>query len=139
MFPLKRDKVTGELVRGEDGVPVGCEDEEGNEFMEGEVDVEVGGGCGGVINGVKVGVGIKDQEDDSDDDGGGKGEVEVLGVSPVLEMSKQSLLNAGGEGTVRVKVKELSRLWQYRNGRSPPEKPPLLVTGENGVVRNATM
>jgi hypothetical protein len=43
------------------------------------------------------------------------------------------------EEGVRVKVKELSRLWQYRNGRSPEEMPPLLVRGVDGVVRNATM
>ena len=37
-----------------------------------------------------------------------------------------------------VKMKELSRLWGYRNGRVPREVPPML-TAEGGVVRNATM
>lgn len=37
-----------------------------------------------------------------------------------------------------VKVKELSRLWRYRNGQSPPDAPPLLHS-EAGVVRMATM
>lgn len=37
-----------------------------------------------------------------------------------------------------VKMKDLSRLWRYRNGMSPKEPPPMLVT-EGGVPRNATM
>jgi hypothetical protein len=37
-----------------------------------------------------------------------------------------------------VRVKELSRLWSYRNGRSPGDKPLTLVT-EAGFYRNATM
>lgn len=37
-----------------------------------------------------------------------------------------------------VKVKEVSRLWKYINGQSPPEGPPLLVN-EGGMIRNATM
>lgn len=37
-----------------------------------------------------------------------------------------------------VKVKDLSRLWSYRNGRSPPEKPPTLQS-QDGVVRMATL
>lgn len=37
-----------------------------------------------------------------------------------------------------VKLKDLSRLWSYRNGQSPKETPPMLVT-EGGVARNATM
>ncbi|KAF9873566.1 hypothetical protein CkaCkLH20_09025 [Colletotrichum karsti] len=36
------------------------------------------------------------------------------------------------------KVKELSRLWLYRNGESPPEMPPMLPS-ENGVPRMATL
>ncbi|KAK7433397.1 hypothetical protein QQZ08_000337 [Neonectria magnoliae] len=36
------------------------------------------------------------------------------------------------------KVKDLSRLWCYRNGRSPLEVPPMLIT-EGGVVRTATL
>ncbi len=39
-----------------------------------------------------------------------------------------------------VKVKDLSRLWQYRNGRSPQDSPPpLLLHTKDGVVRVATM
>ncbi|KAJ4292956.1 hypothetical protein N0V88_005619 [Collariella sp. IMI 366227] len=38
-----------------------------------------------------------------------------------------------------MKVKDLSRLWQYRNGRTPEETPPGLEKGKDGVVRNATI
>ncbi|KAK4157703.1 hypothetical protein C8A00DRAFT_11452 [Chaetomidium leptoderma] len=132
MFPLRRDAVTGALVRGEGGVPVGVE-EVGNEFMESEV--LVGGGGDGTG---------RDGEGEGGDDDDEEVEVEVHGVSPILER-KGSLLGGTGKGgrkkaeAVKVKVKELSRLWQYRNGRSPEETPPLLVRGADGVVRNATM
>jgi hypothetical protein len=130
MFPLRRDEATGALVRVKGtGVPWGCA-EEGNGFMEGEVGIEEAEGADGDVESVE------DGED------GGEGEVEVLGVSPTSPVSGALLLGRRGregEGTVRVRVKELSRLWQYRNGRSPEEKPPLLVIGADGVVRNATM
>jgi hypothetical protein len=74
-------------------------------------------------------------------DGVGDGVVvEVLSVSPVLER-RGCVFGKGKrrEEGVTVKVRELSRLWQYRNGRSPEEMPPLLVRGADGVVRNATM
>jgi hypothetical protein len=38
-----------------------------------------------------------------------------------------------------VRVKHLSRLWQYRNGRSPPELPNGLAPGLDGVVRAGTI
>ncbi|KAH6623525.1 hypothetical protein F5144DRAFT_595672 [Chaetomium tenue] len=133
MFPLRRDVVTGRLVRDERGVPWGAE-EDGNEFMESVV--LVGGGGDGTGRD-RVGEGGSEDDDDGDDE-----EVEVHSVSPVLERRASSLGLLKGrknrEG-VRVKVKELSRLWQYRNGRSPEEMPPLLVRGVDGVVRNATM
>jgi len=45
----------------------------------------------------------------------------------------------GDKGKRReVRVKELSRLWRYRNGQSPLEIPPLLAM-EGGVVRTGTM
>ncbi|KAG7293827.1 hypothetical protein NEMBOFW57_003885 [Staphylotrichum longicolle] len=88
MFPLRRDPQTGRLVRRENGVPWGAE-EEGNEFME-----------------------IQFWR------GGSKG---------------------GKKPTVKVKVKELSRLWQYRNGKSPEETLPWLARGLDGAVRHATL
>jgi hypothetical protein len=138
MFPLRRDAKTGGLMMREGGggdVPWGAEEEEGeNEFMESEV--LIGGGGDGT--GREEGEGM--DNDDDDDDGGDGEEVEVHSVSPVLER-RGSVFGKGKrrEEGVRVKVKELSRLWQYRNGRSPEEMPPLLVRGVDGVVRNATM
>ncbi|KAI1258758.1 hypothetical protein F5Y18DRAFT_421209 [Xylariaceae sp. FL1019] len=38
----------------------------------------------------------------------------------------------------RVRVKQLSRLWLYRNGRSPPDIPRGLTRGLDGVVRGVT-
>jgi hypothetical protein len=43
------------------------------------------------------------------------------------------------ETGVKMKVKDLSRLWLYRNGKSPSEVPPGLVRDADGVVRMATM
>lgn len=37
-----------------------------------------------------------------------------------------------------VKVKDLSRLWSYRNGRSPRETPPTLATQGSSSTRNGT-
>jgi hypothetical protein len=130
MFPLKRDAVTGELVRDpKTGVPVGVD--EVSEFMESEV--LVGGGGDGTG---------RDGREEGEDE---EVEVEMFGESPVLERKGGLGLVKGRRGGgrrregVKVKVKELSRLWQYRNGRSPEEAPPLLRKGVDGVVRNATM
>ncbi|KAK8084886.1 hypothetical protein PG997_006157 [Apiospora hydei] len=38
-----------------------------------------------------------------------------------------------------VKVKDLSRLWQYRNGKSPPELPRGLMPDTDGIVRAGTL
>ena len=58
-------------------------------------------------------------------------EVKVHGGSPVV--SRKSTF-------ATVKVKDLSRLWQYRNGMIPKEKPKLME-GEHhdGVVGRSTM
>ena len=127
MFPLQRDAATGKLLRDKDGVPLGAEDAEGaNAFMESEV--LVGGGGDGTGRDGSTG----------ETDG-----VEVRGVSPVLERRGSTLSSVGErkEGAVvTARVRELSRLWQYRNGRSPGgETPPGLVRGVDGVVRGATM
>lgn len=156
MFPLRRDPGTGGLlmvqvkVEGEgeserQWVPWGVE-EDGNEFMESEV--LVGGGGDGTG---RDGEGEVDSDSDNDDD---EEEVEVHDSSPVMSrsgsmMSKMGSIKPRGMRSVskkreqgvkvKVKVKELSRLWQYRNGKSPEETPPGLVRGPDGVVRNATM
>ncbi len=140
MFPLQRDAVTGRLVRDKNGIPLGAADGEGtNPFMESLV--QVGGGNDGT--GREQGA-----AGETDTDG-----VEVRGISPVLErggstLSAVSGVSASGAGVgerketgvVTARVRELSRLWQYRNGRSPGgETPPGLVRGGDGVVRGATM
>ncbi|KKY29552.1 hypothetical protein UCDDA912_g10536 [Diaporthe ampelina] len=75
---------------GATGEPVGCA--ETNAFMEGEV--TVGAAAAGADDGP-----------DGEDEQPGPPGVGVVG--------------RGGAGTMTRKVKELSRLWQYRNGRSP--------------------
>ncbi|KAL2133537.1 hypothetical protein VTI74DRAFT_8759 [Chaetomium olivicolor] len=137
MFPLRRDPQTGELVRTEDGVPWGV-DEETNEFMESVVVV----GGGGDVTGRE---GCGEDEDGEEEEEG----VEVHGVSPVVSRQGSLVGTINGyirkevkgkmEEGVKMKVKELSRLWQYRNGKSPEEAPPLLERAGDGVVRNATM
>ncbi|GAB1317594.1 DUF676 domain-containing protein [Madurella fahalii] len=128
MFPLRRDPQTGELVMSdvERGVPWGAE-EEWNEFMESEV--------------LLGGVGDRERDGEGDgESGSGSEEVEVIGMG-LMKGGKDFIKGQEREEmvNVKVKVKELSRLWQYRNGRSPEDKPPLLVRGGDGVVRNATM
>jgi hypothetical protein len=128
MFPLKRDKTTGVLLRGEGGVPLGAAEEE-NEFMESEVTI------GGKENTDREGESQGEDEEQVEEEEA----VEIHGLSPVLEKRRSVIKERGdGEG-MKVKVKELSRLWQYRNGRSPGDTPPGLVRGVDGVVRNATM
>jgi hypothetical protein len=39
----------------------------------------------------------------------------------------------------QVKVKDLSRLWLYRDGKSPKGEMPPMLLGQDGVARNATM
>ncbi|KAK4192244.1 hypothetical protein QBC35DRAFT_424547 [Podospora australis] len=108
MFPLARSS-SGELLRDpQTGVIVGgCLDGEGeNEFMESEV---VLGGSDNPDGGEREG----DEEEDDEDE---PVLVELHGASPVLERRLRRK-----QTQVKVKVKELSRLWQYRNGRSPED------------------
>lgn len=105
MFPLRRDPQTGGLLMTEAGVPWGAEEEEGaNAFMESEV----------LLGGVD---GDGDDGDGKDCEGQEGEDVEIIGAGGALmhEGARRT------ERVVRVKVKELSRLWQYRNGRSPEE------------------
>lgn len=112
MFPLKRHPETGEILGAD----------EDNAFMQ------------EVIKFGKEGDAMENAREAFDisylgTDGFGTGDistpVEVHGVT-------------GRRRSRDVKVKELSRLWLYRNGKSPAERPPLLST-EAGFVRNATM
>lgn len=112
MFPLKRDPETGEFVGAD----------ENNEFMEEVIKV---GREGAAMDNTREAFDITY----AGTTGFGSGEVftpvEVHGVKTRHK-------------TRDVKVKEVSRLWKYINGQSPPEGPPLLVN-EGGMIRNATM
>lgn len=113
MFPLKRDKKTGEFI--------GAAEE--NEFME-----EV----------IKFG-----KEGEPMDNAREAFDISYLGTEGFGSGDISTPIEVHGfKGRKRtktdVKVKELSRLWSYRNGRSPGDKPPTLVT-EAGFCRNATL
>lgn len=113
MFPLKRDSRTGEFIGADDD----------NEFMEEVIKV---GKEGAAMNNTREAFDISY----AGTMGFGSGEittpVEVHGTT----------LHKKGDGEVR--VKELSRLWCYRNGRSPPESFPLQVT-EVGMISQRTL
>ncbi|KAK0384464.1 hypothetical protein NLU13_8550 [Sarocladium strictum] len=114
MFPLARDPKTGE--------PTGAD--EHNEFME-EV-VKVG----------KEGTAMQNAREAFDITYAGAG-----GFGSGDIMTPVEVHNHGGEKPKKhgdVKVKDLSRLWKYRNGMSPAETPPMLIM-QGGIVRNATL
>lgn len=125
MFPLARDD-RGRLT--------GCA-ETGNEFMESAILV-----------------GEEGDESDDVDEAYGTSWLGALGSMAngrrtVRSSEANVKIHNGGspivsrKGTMsRVKVKDVSRLWQYRNGRRPQdEHPPLLHEEPDGVVRGATM
>lgn len=108
MFPLRRDPVTGDFV----GV-----DEEGNEFMDEVVRLGVEGDA---MDNIREAFDITY----AGTQGFGSGE-----VSTPVEV--HGVVTDGGKKMSRrreVKVRDLSRLWSYRNGMSPQGSPPLLAT-----------
>lgn len=108
MFPLKRDPETGDLV--------GANDE--NEFME---------------ETIRLG-----HEDDAMDKTREAFDIAYMGTrDPAANNTSLPAANSRRREKA-VKVKELSRLWSYRNGRSPPGKPPTHWE-EDGVVQTATL
>lgn len=119
MFPLERDPSDPRKF-------LGCV-EENNEFMESEIVIGAEGDeMGSVREAMEVswlGRGTVTA-----------GDVAIHGGSPVEERGRHRRREE-----TRVKVKDLSRLWQYRNGRSPDETPPLLGRHGDGVVRTATL
>jgi hypothetical protein len=146
------------LARGEKGELIGCLDEETkyfgddgsgkrrNEFMESEVVVgepEEGRGAAAAAA-AREATGASWTGNGSSSTAG----VEVHGSSPVDATGRfrsrggvgvlPPVRRAGSTG-VKMKVKDLSRLWLYRNGKSPSETPPSLVKDADGVVRMATM
>ncbi|KAG9251199.1 uncharacterized protein F5Z01DRAFT_683469 [Emericellopsis atlantica] len=117
MFPLKRND-KGEFT----GV-----EEENNEFMNEVVRL---GEEGAAMKNIREAFDITYAGTDGFGTGESSEPVEVHGV----EHGKRSIVKRK-----EVRVKDLSRLWLYRDGKSPKgEMPPMLV-GEYGVARNATM
>ncbi|KAK4664898.1 uncharacterized protein QC763_508620 [Podospora pseudopauciseta] len=99
MFPLQRD-ANGKLLRDSDGKLVGCVEEGDNEFMESEV--------------------IIGNDEGADIEGDLEGEqVQIHSVSPTILRKRATFRR---EGVVKMRVRELSRLWQYRDGGSPEER-----------------
>ncbi|POS70155.1 hypothetical protein DHEL01_v211452 [Diaporthe helianthi] len=134
MFPLARDDATGRFV--------GCK-EVGNEFMESEIVVGTAGDAGTNEREAFASsyLGCSD-DDDSDGEREREREKTAMAAREVLMHNGESLLALRkrlGLPNEKVKVKELSRLWKYRNGRSPVERQRLLGTGMHGFARNATL
>ncbi|CCC13184.1 unnamed protein product [Sordaria macrospora k-hell] len=124
MFPLEKDPKTGAFV--------GASENE-NEFMESEITVgEAGSEMTAAKEAMEIswlanGIGGNGSAVDGDNVGG----VAVHGGhSPTVERRGTMRLRRGESKPAKVKVKDLSRLWQYRNGRSPDDKP---------VLRTATV
>lgn len=116
MFPLKRDPKTGEFT--------GADEE--NEFMEEVIKFGVEGtAMENAREAFEISYGGTE--------GFGSGEV----TTPVEVYDK---IGSRKKHKRDVKVKELSRLWMYRNGRSPPDaSTPILAPELVGVMRNATL
>lgn len=115
MFPLQRDA---------EGDFVGCKDR--NDFMDSEVFLDEHDpvrreGLARCLNGYF-------EEDDAMEDV--QGSLEVRNRQETV-----ALRNKRGRPVGKVKVKELSRLWHYRNGRAPPRMNPVLAAGADGHVR----
>ncbi|KAI1498454.1 hypothetical protein F5X99DRAFT_393574 [Biscogniauxia marginata] len=113
------------LARGENGEFIGCA--EHNDFMENVVEA---GARGTEKEAIREGfenslamIGRKGSKDVN-------AEVAVYGSF----YADRDDIDDG-----KVRVKNLSRLWQYRNGRSPPGFPMGLEIDEDGVVRGATL
>lgn len=121
MFPLERNPRTGEFLGAA---------EKGNEFMESDIVLGRDGDESADIREAYQGSWIGEALAETPDDvAAADSTVKIHGGTPVASRS----------GTRRVKVKDLSRLWLYRNGRVPDEKPPLLHQEPDGVVRGATL
>ncbi|KAF5590805.1 alpha beta-hydrolase [Fusarium pseudocircinatum] len=116
MFPLKKDAETGEYVGAD----------EDNEFMNEAIKV---GEEGSASANAREAFEISWAGTQGFGSGDASTPIEVHGISNKI---KEASDDHG------VRVKDVSRLWSYRNGRSPVELPPMLVS-ENGVPRTATL
>ncbi|KAH8193689.1 hypothetical protein TruAng_012146 [Truncatella angustata] len=114
MFPLEKN-AKGEFI--------GCKDS--NEFMDSIVEHAQGGT---ERDDVREGIENSWALIGGDHDSGATPEVEVRGS-----------FREGKHHKGEMRVKDLSRLWLYRNGRSPPEMPKSLPPDSDGVVRAGTL
>ncbi|KAK7992047.1 hypothetical protein PG996_012938 [Apiospora saccharicola] len=128
MFPLRRDADGNAIVTVAEGG--GC-DEDNNDFMESVVER---GGRGTEGEDAREGFAnswalleLAGKREDSKD--------QIHSEVAVHGSFHGKMLDDGRD----VKVKDLSRLWQYRNGKSPPELPRGLVPDSDGVVRAGTL
>ena len=130
MFPLERSSTDPTKF-------VGCL-EEGNEFMESEIVIGVEGDEMSSMREATELSWLGNGKGSGDPKG-----VEIHGGSPVEQRGRfrARVEKPGQDGRreTRIKVKELSRLWLYRNGNSPEAVPPLLARDGEGFVRTATL
>ncbi|EHA48560.1 hypothetical protein MGG_00837 [Pyricularia oryzae 70-15] len=116
MFPLRRDESAPGGFSG--CIEAGPAEEGLNDFMDSEVVVGGGGGANAVVD--VAGAAFK-----SSWVGVLKNEMEGLPAAAAQAADEVEVMNAGqglGKGAARTfKVKQLSRLWQYRDGRSPED------------------
>lgn len=148
MFPLAKDPETGAFVGAA---------ERGNAFMESEVEIHdeedeglVGGRDGEEGAGVVCREGLRREGVARCSEATGASESDDSSEEEEVESGRRAVVAMHGGGGSPVvhrpgemvggrKVKQLSRLWKYRNGRSPVDKPPLLKRDQDGVVRGATL
>lgn len=121
------------LARGEDGHFTGCA-ESGNDFMESEIVFGAVGDGGHDAREAFESSWLGSREDMTEEERARAREVEIHNPDTGTPIHRRTQPN-GRPAT----VKELSRLWKYRNGKSPAETPPMLNRDFDGVVRNATL
>ncbi|KAK0725340.1 hypothetical protein B0H67DRAFT_482592 [Lasiosphaeris hirsuta] len=124
MFPLAREDGANGRTKF-----VGCQ-EEGNDFMESEIVI---GADGDEMASVREAMEVS-WLGRTAAEAAAQAAVEIHGGSPVEQRGRFRNRIGGVRGERRetkVKVKELSRLWQYRNGKSPKDV--------SGFARTATL
>ncbi|CAK7228425.1 hypothetical protein SCUCBS95973_006878 [Sporothrix curviconia] len=114
MFPLARDAQTG--------LWTGCA-ETGNDFMESEITLARDGDEGAVVHeaferswAAALEAAAEGERENGNGAAAAAALVEIHASSPVLARQASQ--------PRPVKVKDVSRLWQYRNGRSPDDRSP---------------
>jgi hypothetical protein len=115
MFPLKRDPETGEFIGAD----------EKNEFMEEVIKFGV------------EGTAMENAREAFEISYGGTGGFGTGEITTPIEVYDQ--FSSRRKQKKDVKVKELSRLWMYRNGLSPPEMSSMLAAELAGIARNTTL